>query len=117
MITTTRGKMTTLTQFDIEFFSLSEILKKPLTEELKVSITRILLKLNNPTYYGKYVKKNPIELHGYQSRTTSNPVLLAISAMLLTLKTDSDYLSASKKLQTEFAWAFNNYPKYSAVNL
>lgn len=109
--------MTKLTPFDIEFFELSSVLKKNLTEDTKKSIIKSLLKLNNPTYLYKHVKKNPIELHGYTTNRTINPVLVAIANMIQILKTEQNLSLASKNLQTEFAWAFNNYPKYSAVNL
>jgi hypothetical protein len=109
--------MTALTQFDIEFFSLVEVLKKPITDSVKQHLTKTLLKLNNPTYYGKHVRKHPIEWHGYTTSRVENPVLVAISAMLNALRTESDSNRLSNQLQTEFAWAFNNFAGYSRVNL
>ncbi len=109
--------MSKLTPFDVEFFELSSILKKNLNEDTKKSIIKSLLKLNNPTYFYKHVKRNPIELHGFTTNNTINPVLVAIANMIQILKTEQNPALASKQLQTEFAWAFNNYPKYSAVNL
>jgi hypothetical protein len=109
--------MTKLTQFDIEFFTLAGMLKNPITEEVKQAIVRVLLKLNNPTYFAKFVKKHPIEYHGFISSKTINPILIAISNMLTLLKTENNPKKLLQSLQTEFAWAFNNLPKYSAVNL
>jgi hypothetical protein len=109
--------MTKLTAFDIEFFELANILKGTIDENSKKIITKTLLKLNNPTYYSKRIHKNPIELHGFNSTRTTNPVLLAISNMLTALKTESDTALLVKKLQTEFAWAFHKFNHYSSVNL
>lgn len=109
--------MSKLTPFDIEFFEISSLLKSEITEESKRILAKTLLKLNNPTYFYKHVKRNPIELHGYTTNRTINPVLLAINSMIGLLKAENNSEILLKKLQTEFAWAFNNYPKYTAVNL
>lgn len=109
--------MTKLTSFDIEFFEISQSLKKPINSDSKKDIVRKLLKLNNPTYFYKFVKRNPIELHGYSSSRTTNPVLIAISEMINIIKVEQDPDKLLTRLQTEFAWAFNNYPSYSKVNL
>lgn len=109
--------MTKLTPFDIEFFELSQNLKKPIDSDIKKDLVKKLLKLNNPTYFYKHVKRNPIELHGYSTTRTTNPVLVAITEMINILKTEQDSTKLLSRLQTEFAWAFNNYPSYSKVNL
>lgn len=109
--------MSKLTSFDVEFFEISSVLKSEFTEDTKKSLVKTLLKLNNPTYFYKHVKRHPIELHGFTAHKTINPVLVAIMSMITLIKTETDYNMLRQKLQTEFAWAFNNYPKYSAVNL
>lgn len=109
--------MSKLTPFDIEFFELAETLKKELDIEARKGLVKTLLKLNNPTYFYKHVRRNPIELHGYSTNRTTNPVLVAISEMINILKTEQNSNKLLTKLQTEFAWAFNNYPNYSKVNL
>jgi hypothetical protein len=109
--------MTALTPFDIEFFALSRLLKNTITEESKQSLLRVLLKLNNPTYFNKFVKKHPIEWHGFTSSKTINPVIIAISNMIALLKIENNPNKLLQALQTEFAWAFNNITKYSSINL
>ncbi len=109
--------MSKLTPFDIEFFEISTTLATELNEDSKKTLVKTLLKLNNPTYFYKYVKRHPIELHGLNAHKTTNPVLVAISSMINILKTENNLELLQKKLQTEFAWAFNNYPKYNSVNL
>ncbi len=109
--------MSKLTPFDIEFFEMSAMLASEITEQSKKSLVKTLLKLNNPTYFYKHVKRHPIELHGFSAHKTINPVLSAIGSMINILKTENNSELLQKKLQTEFAWAFNNYPKYTAVNL
>ena len=109
--------MSKLTPFDIEFFEIAQTLKKELDNETRKGLVKTLLKLNNPTYFYKHVQRNPIELHGYSTTRTTNPVLVAISEMINILKTEQDSSKLLAKLQTEFAWAFNNYPSYSKVNL
>ena len=49
--------MSKLTPFDIEFFELSTALKSEVTETSKKQITKTLLKLNNPTYYYKFINR------------------------------------------------------------
>ena len=59
--------MSKLTPFDIEFFEIAQTLKKELDNETRKGLVKTLLKLNNPTYFYKHVKRNPIELHGYST--------------------------------------------------
>ncbi len=109
--------MSTLTDFDIEFFELTSLLKTELTDSSKQELSKKLLKLNNPTYFYKYVKKHPIENHGYSSSKILNPVLVAIANMLNILKSNNSKQSMLQLLQTEMSWAYNNYKPYSLVNL
>lgn len=109
--------MSTITAFDIEFFELTDLLKKELTDSSKQELCKKLLKLNNPTYFYKYVKKHPIEHHGYSSAKTINPVLVAISNMLSVLKTNQTKETMLSNLQKEMSWAYNNYTAFSSVNL
>ncbi len=109
--------MSTLTDFDIEFFELTNLLKQEFTDSSKQEISKKLLKLNNPTYFYKYVKKHPIENHGYSSSKTMNPVLIAIANMLAILKSSNSKESILLLLQKEMSWAYNNYKPYSLVNL
>lgn len=109
--------MSSLTAFDIEFFELSTLIKQDFTDTIKLELTKKLLKLNNPTYFYKFVKKHPIENHGLSAHKTINPVLVAVTNMISVIKSNDTKDNMKIKLQTEFAWAFNNYPKYSSVNL
>lgn len=109
--------MSTLTDFDIEFFELTNLLKSELTDSSKQEISKKLLKLNNPTYFYKYIKKHPIEHHGFSSSKTINPILIAISNMLSILKSNNSKDSILVLLQKEMSWAYNNYTPYSLVNL
>jgi hypothetical protein len=99
--------MTTLTTYDIEFFEITTELKNKVVNKTK--ILKTLLKLNNPTYYSKYIFKNPIEKHGYSSKIVKNPILLAIQNMLISIKSNKPDDIIIKELQTEVAWAYNNY--------
>jgi hypothetical protein len=109
--------MSKLTPFDIEFFELSTTLKSEVTETSKRQITKTLLKLNNPTYYYKFIKRHPIENYGYKAHSTMNPILLAIANMIQILKTQTSNTQLEKDLQKEISWAFNNYNSYCLVNL
>jgi hypothetical protein len=109
--------MSKLTDFDIEFFELTNIIKKSITELDKQLINKKLLKLNNPTYFSKFVKKHPIENHGFTSSKTINPILCAVANMLHFIKTESNLSDLQRKLQIEMSWAYNNYNKYSNVNV
>lgn len=99
-----------MNQFYIEFFELANLLKNTLSVDNKDKLHKTLLKLNNPTYYSKYVITNPINTYGFNSKIIKNPVLLAIKNMLNILSINSN--NTDKLLQTELAWAYNNYPKY-----
>jgi hypothetical protein len=107
--------MSKITPYDIEFFELTNLLKR---EELnKPAILSILLKLNNPTYYSKYIFKNPIERHGYTSNIIKYPILKAVNNMLIALKNTKNIDALKKQLQVEMAWAFNNFNGYNNVDL
>jgi hypothetical protein len=100
------------TAFDIEFFEISSILKNPLTTENIQSLKKTLLKLNNPTYYSKFISTHPASSFGYYQNTILNPVLKAISAMLQILKSSALEDQKLQQLQQEYAWAFHYYPWY-----
>lgn len=99
-----------MNNYYIEFFELATELKQ-LNRE---SLNKKLLKLNNPTYYNKFIYKNPIEKYGYKGKTI-NPILIAINNMLKILKTDDS--NTLSNLQKEFSWAYNNYPSYKCIDL
>ena len=100
-----------MNQFYIEFFELTFLLNKEFNEDVKAELHKKLLKLNNPTYYNKYVITNPINLHGFSSKIIKNPVLIAIKSMLNYINNSVDNLKV--KLQTELSWAYNNYTSYT----
>ena len=106
----------TINVFDIQFFELATLLKKPLSEQSSSDIRKVLLKLKNPTYYEKYISKHPANAFGYYKNTTINPVLIAISNMLLILKSEESFEEKLVKLQKEYSWAFNNYKWYSSIS-
>lgn len=109
--------MSKLTDFDIEFFELTNTIKQDITDSSKQYVIKKLLKLNNPTYYTKFIKKHPIENHGYTSSKTTNPVLIAITNMLGLIRTENDNTLLKTLLQKEMSWAYHNYPSYQAVNI
>lgn len=109
--------MSKLTDFDIEFFELTNTLKQDITDSSKQYIVKKLLKLNNPTYFIKFVKKHPIENYGYISSKTINPVLIAISNMLNIIRGESDVIKLKALLQTEMSWAYHKYQSYQLVNM
>jgi hypothetical protein len=105
----------TINSFDLQFFELVSLLKTPLSEETSLNIRKILLKLNNPTYYSKYVNNHPANCFGYYRNNKINPILIAVNNIIDILKNVD---SSEKKLvaiQKEYSWAFNNYIWY--VNL
>ena len=108
--------MSKLTDFDIEFFELTNTFKKDITDSSKQYIVKTLLKLNNPTYFIKFVKKHPIENHGYISSKTINPVLIAISNMLNIIRAENDVVRLKTLLQTEMSWAYHKYQSYQLIN-
>lgn len=99
--------------FDLQFFELATVLKQPLTEQSILSIRKILLKLNNPTYYSRYVTTHPASSFGFYKNRNINPVLLAISNMLNIIKNSESYNKKLIELQKEYSWAFNNYIWYT----
>ena len=95
-----------MNKFDIEFFELANDIKtldsnSPNTD----SIYKKLLKLNNPTYYGKFHYRHPIEKFGYPAHRTMNPVLLAIANMISIIKNKEN---VKTQLEVEYSWAYNN---------
>jgi len=103
----------TINSFDLQFFELAYKLKQPLTDNNINTIKSILLKLNNPTYYNKYVTKHPASVFGYYKNTTINPILVAVSNMLKVIKSTSSLEEKLTELQKEYSWAYNNYIWYN----
>lgn len=101
-----------ITGYPLEFFELGLQLKN--TENL-TSVYHKLLKLNNPTYINKHTTRHPLENHGYSNTKTINPVVLAVQNMLAAYKHNLDTSCLLQKLQTEYAWAFHNYPWYTKL--
>lgn len=104
-----------INSFDLQFFELVKHLKQPLTENSVKNIKNVLLKLNNPTYYNKYVTKHPANAFGYYKTKNINPVLLAISNMLDILKSSRELDNKLSELQKEYSWAYNNYMWYDHI--
>ena len=109
--------MTTLNDLELEFFNITLELRNPLTMLSKNTVYKVLLKLNNPTYYSKYIFKNPIERHGYTSNTVKHPVLLAIKNMLTKIKSTDNLEELQKQLQVEMSWSYNNLLAYKVLDL
>lgn len=107
--------MSIFNKFDLEFFDLATLLKE--SELNKNEISKTLLKLNNPTYFGKYTTKSAGERHGIYNGSVKNPLLVAIQNMLSIIKQDLDIDTMKTKLQTEFAWAYNNCMYYKHIDL
>jgi hypothetical protein len=103
----------TINTFDLQFFELVSLLKKPLSEENSSDIRKILLKLKNPTYYSKYVSKHPANCFGYYKNNTINPILIALDNMIAILKSVHTIEDKQILLQKEYSWAFNNYNWYN----
>jgi hypothetical protein len=104
-----------MNSFDIEFFELINDIKQDKLDTS--SINKKLLKLNNPTYYNRYIYKNPINRHGFNNTKTKHPILLAIQNMIYFLKIIKDHEKLKKQLQVEMAWAFNNFNDYKNIDL
>jgi hypothetical protein len=94
----------TLTSFDIEFFSINNLLKSAENKEI---LRKTLIKLNNPTYYSKFIEAHPMHKFGYYTNKTINPILNAINSMLSILKSETCETTQILLLQKEYAWAFN----------
>ena len=109
--------MTTLNELELEFFNLTLDLRNPLTVVSKNTIYKNLLKLNNPTYYSKFIFKNPIERHGYASSIAKHPVLLSIKNMLSKIKTTDNLVDLQKQLQVELAWSYHTILAYKFTDL
>lgn len=101
-----------INSFDLQFFELVKSLKQPLTEESISSIRHTLLKLKNPTYYSKHISTHPAASFGYYKNKNINPVLIAVSNMLESLKSSRTLEQKLIDLQTEYSWAYNNYMWY-----
>lgn len=99
--------------FEIEFFETASLLKQPLTTDSIQTLKKILLKLNNPTYYRKYTSSHPAYQYGYYQNKVLNPILKAVSSMLAILKEENSFTLAL--LQREYSWAFHQYPDYQAL--
>jgi len=105
----------TINSFDLQFFEFVELLKTPLSEDSSLNIRKILLKLNNPTYYSKYVSNHPANCFGYYKNSKINPILIAVNNMIDILKNTNSNEEKLVAMQKEYAWAFNNYTWY--INL
>jgi hypothetical protein len=101
--------------FDIEFFEVVHIINKPITSESIDTLKKILLKLNNPTFFSKFTKKHPANVFGYYNNKTINPIIIAITNMLSIIRSDDSADVKTKKLQIEYSWAFNNYNWYNSL--
>jgi len=99
--------------FEIEFFELATLLKQPLNADSIQSLKKTLLKLNNPTYYRKYTSSHPAAVYGYYQNKILNPILAAVSEMLIILKDNSE--KTGELLQREYSWAFHRYPEYQQL--
>ena len=97
-----------MNKYNIEFFSIIEELHRK-NPNIQV-ISKILTKLNNPTYYEKFHSINPYVKLGFPYSKVTNPILLAISAMLKLIAENKENLV--KKLQIEISWAFHRYSYY-----
>lgn len=107
--------MTKLTKYEIQFFEITNIIKSPITEETRLSLLKLLLKLNNPTYYSKYIVKNPIDRHGFSSTIITNPILQAVIAMINIINS-RQYDTMLMDLQKELSWAYIKYPRYAMID-
>lgn len=101
-----------MNQYYIEFFELIPMLQNTTNSTIQ-QIQKILLKLNNPTYYNRFIITNPINKFGFNSTIIKNPVLLAIRNMLFIISSNTKDII--KKLQIEISWAFNNYSFFSKL--
>jgi Trk K+ transport system NAD-binding subunit len=107
---------TTVSKFAIEFFEVAYIIKNTITEELSNTLKKVLLKLNNPTFYSKHTQAHPAHNFGYYNNKIINPILIAITNMLSIIKSDDAMDIKTRKLQTEYSWAFNNYGWYESIS-
>ena len=97
--------------FELEFAQISNIINSVLTYDKEKELKKVLLKLNNPNFYGKFTKHHPMHEHGYYSKKSINPILISIKNMLKTLRENYSSIEKTKQLQIEFAWAYHEYQK------
>lgn len=105
-------------QYIKEFNKINSILnmKYNNSKRLKESLKPILLKLNNPTFYSKYLYSSPYQKYGYPSYSyTNNPFITFTSECISIINKSQDVDDMLKKLQIELSWLskipFNFYLK------
>lgn len=75
-------------------------------EDAKTSIKPIFLKLNNPTFYKKYIYSKPTEQFGFSDKEDySNNLFTKFTSECIKIINESQDLSEMlKKLQVEYSW-------------
>lgn len=87
-------------------------------DEAKRTIKPIFLKLNNPTFYKKYVYSKPIEQFGFGDKEDySNNLLTKFTSECIKIINESqDLFDMLKKLQVEYSWVTINNLSYWMKN-
>jgi len=105
-------------QYLKEFNKINNILKvkHSNTKKLKEVLNPVLLKLNNPTFYSKYLYASPYQKYGYPSSSyKNNHFIIFTSECISIINKSQDVDEMLKKLQIELSWLlkipFNFYLK------
>lgn len=94
-------------QYLKEFNKIKPLLKKKYSslDNLKESLKPIILKLNNPTFFSKYLYASPSEKYGYPSYTYQNNDFVRFTTECINILNKSqDIDEALRKLQVELSW-------------
>jgi hypothetical protein len=95
-------------QYLKEFNKIKPLLKDKYRnlEHLKESLKPILLKLNNPTFFSKYLYASPSQKYGYPSNNYRHNYFVVFTTECINILTKSqDVDEAIKILQVELSWA------------
>lgn len=86
-------------------------------DEARKSIKPTLLKMNNPTFYTKYIYSHPAEQYGFPTKNFSDNFLVKFTNECIKILNESQDLSTMlKKLQVEYSWANNQNIDYWLKN-
>lgn len=102
-----------------DFISIKEALNTPYedVEIAKKTIKPVFLKLNNPTFYKKYIYSHPAEQHGFPTKDFTDNFLVKFTNDCIKILNESQDLSTMLKLlQVEYSWANNQNITYWLKN-
>lgn len=106
-----------MNKYFTELLTLKTLLNNNYSDEesLKKAIKPTILKLNNPTYYSKYLYAHPSEKYGYASSDYKNNVFVKFTNECIKIMNEcQDFFELEKKLQVEISWVYTNNISYWA---